>query len=206
MGTEDNIKYELVDIQWTLYYPSFIEEDVMIVGEETPELMKEAHRHETDMEGIPMGQTIQEIRQRQQIISQFYYNWKIAHPEKRIFNHDLKEFINVRQVSIEEAKEHSAKSYNSTKAFMKIEEVLEKAKKVAEVPPKQGNKNQSRFSKLLILSHTIEEIGIIKLTVGILKSNKDKIQYGISALRADQPLVEKVPINKQSKKKASHKK
>lgn len=206
MCTENHIEYELVDIQWTLHYPPFIEENVMMVSEETPESTKETNSYETDIDGIPLGQTIQEIRQRQQIISRFYYNWKIKHPEKRIFNQDLKEFINVRQVSIEEAKEHSAKSYNSTKAFMKIDEVLEKAKKITEVPPKRGNKNQSRFSKMIILSHALEEIGIIKLTVGILKSNKDKIQYGISALRADQPLVEKVPINEHSKKKAPHNK
>lgn len=206
MCIENHIKYELVDIQWSIDYLPFIEEDVMMVCEDAPESTKEANSHETDIDGIPLGQTIQEIRKRQQIISQFYYNWKLSHPEKRIFNQDLKEFINIRQVSIEEAKEHSAKSYNSTKAFMKIDEVLEKAKKIAEVPPKQGNKNQSRFSKMLILSHTLEEIGIIKLTVGILKSNKDKIQYGISALRPDQPLIEKATENKHTKKKASHKK
>lgn len=190
------LRYELVDVEWILEY-DFCNQDASIASEDIA-IQQEDNAYETDKDGIPMGQSIEEIRIRQSIISKFYYNWKINHPEKRIFNLSLNEFINVRQVSIEEAKEHSSKSYKSTLAFIKIDEVLAKAIKETTVMPKPGNKNQSKFEKLILMSHKIEGIGTIKLTVGILRSNKDKVQYGLTALKPDQTI-------KEEKKKASQK-
>lgn len=198
------LTYELVDVAWSFTYDFDVPFTSLRLCEADDELDIPAVVYDTDAEGIPLGQSIQEILLRQQIISQFYYNWKLSHPEKRVFNKALNEFINIRQISIEEAKEHSAKSYKSTKAFMMLDEVLAKAEKIAEVPTKPGNKNQSRFSKLLILSYTKDGLGTVKLTVGVLRSTKDKVQYGITTLRPDQPLVES-PQPPRKKKKASHK-
>lgn len=199
---QTSIEYELIELKWSLEYEVLME-DQMYLREETLDRSIDNYVPEVDGNGIPIGQTMEDIRSRQQIISQFYYQWKISHPEKRIFNESLQDYINVRQVSIEEAKEHASKSYKSTLAFLMLNEVLAKAVRMAEVMPKSGNKNQSKFERLIVMAYAVEGIGTIKLTVGILRSNKNKVQYGISALRDGQPLVD---TKKQvSKKKAPHK-
>ena len=51
------------------------------------------------------------------------------------------------------------------------------SKKVAEVPPKKGTKNQKPFLKMYIM-----QLDNIKMTVGLQKSTGDKVQYCITAL------------------------
>ena len=55
--------------------------------------------------------------------------------------------------------------------------LLPKFKKVAEVPPKKGTKNQKPFLKMYIM-----QLDNIKMTVGLQKSTGDKVQYCITAL------------------------
>ena len=51
--------------------------------------------------------------------------------------------------------------------------------------PKLNVKNQSRFSKLLIMGYEKVDFGKIKLTVGELRSSGQKIQYCITAIEND---------------------
>ena len=47
---------------------------------------------------------------------------------------------------------------------------------------KKGNNKQSRFSDVIIMEYHKKDFGKIKLTVGILRGNKEKIQYCITAI------------------------
>lgn len=60
---------------------------------------------------IPGGKTIEDIKAREAIIRDYYREWKTKNPSQRKFNLSLKEYINIRMVSIVETSEHAAKSY-----------------------------------------------------------------------------------------------
>ena len=45
---------------------------------------------------IPEGNTLDDIKQREQIIRDFYREWKENNPLQRKFNLSLKEYINIR--------------------------------------------------------------------------------------------------------------
>ena len=51
---------------------------------------------------IPKGETLEEIKERKKIIKDFYAVWNAANPTKQIYNANLKEFINVRFLFIQE--------------------------------------------------------------------------------------------------------
>ena len=80
----------------------------------------------------------------------------------------------MRFLSIEETSEKAARQYESTMAVLRLTELLTKSKKVDEVEPKKGTKNQQPFVKILIT-----RLDNIKMTVGVLKSG-NKIQYCIT--------------------------
>lgn len=135
-----------------------------------------------------MGNSKEEIEQREIIINDFFENWSSSNPERKVFNERLGEYIYVRAISIIEAKEHSSKSYKSTRAIMIIDEILKNASPIRRVPKKAGNRNQKEFEYMLVMVYKHIEIGTIKLTVGV-KQNSRKIQYGLTALRPGQPLI-----------------
>ena len=87
-------------------------------------------------ETIPHGNTQEEIEQRQIIILQFYREWKAANPTQRVYNNALKDFINIRKVSISETARHAAKTYLSTLAVMQLDGILACAKKSGLGSPK----------------------------------------------------------------------
>ncbi|MBO7231618.1 MAG: hypothetical protein J6V16_00465, partial [Bacteroidales bacterium] len=60
---------------------------------------------------IPKGNSKDDIKQRELIIRQFYQKWKEDNPSQRKFNLSLKDFINIRMISIVETSEHAAKRY-----------------------------------------------------------------------------------------------
>ena len=72
---------------------------------------------------IPEGNTLEEIRKREQIIRDFYKKWKEQNPSQRKFNLSLKEYINIRMVSIVETSEHAAKNYLSTLAVLQLDAI-----------------------------------------------------------------------------------
>lgn len=114
---------------------------------------------------------------REQIIKDFYAGWIAENPDKRVWNDDLNDFILVKYLSITETAEKAARQYESTLAVLRLSELLRKSKKIAEVPPKKGTKNQKPFIKMIIM-----QLDNIKMTVGLQKTTGDKVQYCITAI------------------------
>jgi hypothetical protein len=47
---------------------------------------------------------------------------------------------------------------------------------------KVGNKNQKPFEKMMIMEYELNGIGKVKMTVGIRRRTKEKVQYCITAI------------------------
>ena len=58
---------------------------------------------------IPKGYSLEEIETRKSIIWNFYQKWKAENPTQRVYNQRLKDYINIRQISIEETARHASK-------------------------------------------------------------------------------------------------
>ena len=126
---------------------------------------------------IPEGHTIKDIKIREQIIKDFYAKWISEHPDKKIWNEDLQDYICIKYQSINETYNKAARRYESTLAVFRLTEVLEKAVLKEERQTKPGDKNQKPYSKLLIMLYDS-----IKLTVGVQKTTQEKVQYCLTAL------------------------
>ena len=132
---------------------------------------------------VPMGSTKEDIKARETIISDVYRCWYEANPSKAVYNTHLKDFINVRFLSINETIHHASMSYLSTLAVLQLDLVLKTARQGRKpVNPKPDNKNQADFSKILIMECPLIGIGTAKLTVGVKKKSGMKIQYCITAI------------------------
>ena len=132
---------------------------------------------------IPIGTTLEEVKVRKKIIRDFYATWNAANPTKQVYNANLKEFINIRYLSINETAEIASRRYISTFAITHyFTEILELAEEKRRTNPKPGNDNQKRFSEIIALEYSKKEFGTIKLTVGVLKGSKQHIQYCITAI------------------------
>ena len=132
---------------------------------------------------IPQGQTREDIELREKFIKDFYAYWIAINPTKHIFNIALNDFIHVRFLSFQETAEHAAFTYKSTLAVTFLTEILEKAKIEKRVKPKANNQNQKLFSEMIIMHYSKKAFGKIKLTVGVLKSSRQNIQYCITAIQ-----------------------
>ena len=136
----------------------------------------------SNINDIAKGRTREEIQQREIFIKNFYVAWNSSNPEKRIYNVNLKAFIYVKFLSFQETVEKAARSYKSTLAVTYLTEILELATVINYTKPKEGNKKQSCFSDIIIMQYNKANFGEIKLTVGILRGSKEKIQYCITAI------------------------
>lgn len=79
---------------------------------------------------IPVGNSAEEINIRKKIILEFYREWKQQNPTQRKYNVSLKEYVNIRNVSITETCYHASKTYLSTLAVLQLDAVLMMAKKI----------------------------------------------------------------------------
>ena len=131
---------------------------------------------------IPQGNNIEDIKEREKIIRNFYREWKEKNPSQRKFNLSLKEYINIRMVSVVETSEHAAKSYLSTLAVLQLDSILIGAKRVSIKKPKAGNANQKPFERIMIMEYELTGIGKIKMTVGVRRRTLEKVQYCITAI------------------------
>jgi len=131
---------------------------------------------------IPKGNSIEDIKQREAVIRDFYHKWKEENPSQRRYNLSLREYINIRMVSIIETSEHAAKSYLSTLAVLQLDAILVGAKKVSVRRIKDGNKNQKPFERMMIMEYELIGIGRVKMTVGIRRRTREKVQYCITAI------------------------
>ncbi|MDR1679738.1 MAG: hypothetical protein LBR81_08190 [Prevotellaceae bacterium] len=135
-----------------------------------------------DKNGIALGDTKEDKKQRKEFILAFYSQWIAINMTKQIFNKSLNDFINVRFLSLQETAGHASHTYKSTVAVTFLTEVLENAKHTASVKPKTENKNQQRFLEMIVMEYSKKIFGKIKLTVGVLKGSKQKVQYCITAI------------------------
>jgi hypothetical protein len=131
---------------------------------------------------LPEDDTTEAKKERKKFIISFYSQWITLNSTKQIFNKSLNDFINVRFLSIQETAGHASHTYKSTVAVSFLTEIMENAKLVTSVKPKPENKNQQRFSEIIVMEHLQTGVGNIKLTVGILKGSKQKVQYCITAI------------------------
>ena len=131
---------------------------------------------------IPEGNTLEEVKKREQIIRDFYRKWKELNPSQRKYNLSLKDYINIRMVSIVETSEHAAKNYLSTLAVLQLDAILIGARKISIKKPKLGNKNQQPFERMMIMEYDLIGIGTVKMTVGIRRRTQEKVQYCITAI------------------------
>jgi hypothetical protein len=131
---------------------------------------------------LPQDDGIEAKKARKEFIIAFYSQWIAINSTKQIFNKSLNDFINVRFLSIQETAGHASHTFKSTVAVTYLTEVLENAKYITTVKPKTENKNQQRFSEMIVMEHSKKIFGKIKLTVGVLRGSKQKVQYCITAI------------------------
>ncbi len=133
-------------------------------------------------EEIPAGDTVKDRRKRQDLIMSFYQNWKQHNPDQKRFNFALKEDINIRSISLIETAAQASLSYLSTLAVLQLDAILTNSWLVKKVPSKNTSKNQRAFESILIMEYVCNGIGRIKMTVGVKRSDKTKVQYCITAI------------------------
>ena len=134
-----------------------------------------------NIDEIPQGNNIEDIEVRRKLISRFYYEWKENNPSQKRYNLSLREYINIRFVSITETCTHASKTYHSTLAVLQLDAILTNAKRIATVRAK-SNGNQKTFEKMIIMQYECVGIGLVKITVGVRRRSHEKVQYCITAL------------------------
>lgn len=78
---------------------------------------------------VPRGNGKEAIKERERIIREYYKTWRQSHNGQKMFNLHLKDYINIRHVSLVETVEHASKSYLSTLAVLQLDAILTNAKK-----------------------------------------------------------------------------
>ena len=99
---------------------------------------------------IPFGETSEDIKKRKDIIWSFYQAWKISNPTQQVYNHRLKDYINVRQISIDETARHASKRYLSTLAVLQLDAILACAKLI-KTGKIESRANQQKFKAMLVM-------------------------------------------------------
>ena len=82
---------------------------------------------DTEKIEIPTGESKEDFNARKQIIWQFYQDWKKKNPSQKRYNMALKDYINIRFVSIDETSHQAAKSYLSTLAVLQLNSIDRKS-------------------------------------------------------------------------------
>jgi len=196
------LEYELIDICIDCGYKEGEENPGWTACEETP-AGKPAAEIVYDAEGIPMGDSQEERLIRREKIHQFIQKWREQHADNPcVFNESLKENIRINQAFMIESVSHSVNSYKSTKAVMMMEVVMAKAELIGESRKKEGDSNQKSFEKMIVMIYRSEELGDIKMTVGVKKFTHEKIEYSITVPAPHtQFLDDNLKINSKSKKR-----
>ena len=138
---------------------------------------------ELDISGIALGDTKEDKKQRKCFIMDFYKMWETENPQKQIFNKALKDFVNVKHISVKETTGQASRRYISTLAVTFLTEILENA--VPKGNPQNANPqkdNQKGFEKIIVMEYNKKIFGKIKLTVGVKRGTKEKVQYCITTI------------------------
>ena len=171
---------QVLDVPLSLLIGYVEEQDVyeLTVPEYHEETLEDAVVRPED---VPMGDSIEDIEARRNIISRFYHDWKLRNQSLRKFNLSLNEYINIRFVSITETCTHASRNYLSTLAVLQLDAILTNARVVSTVKSKE-NGNQKPFEKMIIMRYDCVGIGVVKMTVGVRRRTHEKVQYCITAL------------------------
>jgi len=78
---------------------------------------------ELDISGIALGSTPEDLKNRKKFITDFYAKWIIANPAKQVYNKSLKNFIEIRFLSMQETASKAAIRYQSTLAVTHLTEI-----------------------------------------------------------------------------------
>ena len=133
---------------------------------------------------VPRGNTKEDIKAREGIISDVYRKWYDENPSKAVYNAHLRDYINVRFLSINETIHHASISYLSTLAVLQLDTILRCSVVYGKPkPPKKGVANQKGFAYMLEMHYELIGIGIVKMMVGV-KRTGEKVQYCITAIEA----------------------
>lgn len=154
---------------------------------EEPDVMEDSscdEAFEIAPEDIPTGDSVEDRRARQKIIFSFYRHWRETHPEMRMFNDSLGDWIYVRHISVDETAGHASLTYLSTLAVLQLDTIMRDAVYVGEKAARSGTENQKQFTKMIQLRHTLPGIGRVRLMVGVKKQDGTKVQYCITSIDA----------------------
>jgi hypothetical protein len=141
---------------------------------------------ELDKNGIAIGDTTEDKKQRKRFIMNFYKMWETENPQKQVFNKSLKDFVNVKHISVKETTGQASHRYISTLAITFLTEILENA--IQKGSPQNTNPqrdNQKGFEKIIVMEYNKKDFGKIKLTVGVKRGTKEKVQYCITTIEKD---------------------
>lgn len=187
----ETYEYELIDIAFELTYTPIEEGGCLSLHEgNSPLNDKEVTAIKYDAEGIPMGKSQEEIQERRTLIHEYIQKWRALHSDNpRVFNDDLNEYIKVNQVFLLESVSHAAIRYQSTKAVLRMGEIMQKATQVGITNKKEGNSNQKAFEKMIVMRYHSEEFGNVKMTVGVRNRTQEKVQYSITVPSPGEPFI-----------------
>lgn len=124
---------------------------------------------------IPQGTSPEDLKARKKIIADFYANWCAEHPDKKVWNKSLNAYIHVKFQSMNETKGQASVSYESTKAVLRLTEILKKAVVAKIKPTKKNDQNQKAYDKMVFMYHDD-----IRLLVGHQTSKDEYVQYCIT--------------------------
>ena len=127
---------------------------------------------------VPQGDSCEDIKKRKQIIKDFYASWNASHPDKKVWNKSLQDYIYVKYQSINETTGHAALSYKSTMAVFHLTEILSNASVSQKWAPKRDDKNQKPYSKMILMRWKT-----YRLIVGLQKSKNEYVQYYVGSIQ-----------------------
>jgi len=164
---------------------------MMLVGyveepdlEMIPIVPLEESEYEIAEDDIPRGNSVEDRRKRQEIIQVYYHNWKQRNPDSKRYNLNLKDYINIKFISIKETAGHASLTYLSTLAVLQLDAILSNAEFVEKTPANHKKNNQKSFESMIRMSYKCTGIGMVKMLVGVKHSDKSKVQYCITAIDA----------------------
>lgn len=192
VNNREYIEYELIDITFELPYILLEDGGASMVCEESFLPTTNTSIIDYDEDGIPMGTSHEEVVARRQIIHDFIQKWRAEHVDNPcIFNEELKDYVKINQLFLLESVAHAASRYLSTKAVLRMEDVIKEARLIGSSKKKDGDKNQKPFHHMLVMIYRNEELGNVKMVVGIRLRTLEKVQYSITVPQPGTPFIDK---------------
>lgn len=120
---------------------------------------------------------------RRKLILKVYRDWKSTVPAQRLWNRSLNDYIYIDGLSATETSKWASLSYWSTLAVLYLDYIIRYAEKDGPLCEPKKNQNQKNFWKIQPMKCYLQEVGWVKLTVGIYAKSGRKLQYCITKIR-----------------------